>query len=1075
MLTRAIADTGGGEIDEDEFMKYITANGDIAQKIKSAGRLNVKIEKLFQFLCDLVVDEDEDDKPKDGEPAVEAITKEDWDAINPQHWASFGIKLSKGDLEKARKECDITKTKSADLERFKTWIFEAKGKVAAKVFAQTLAKITADLEFEVVKENELIERLAAEAGEEADGDPDEMNLAEWRCDVTQFHAWVNSGTEVALLVNEHAAELAWPEPEPDDLNPLLDDSVIKELWAELDWDDDKKISCATLKNLRMLIAMTPTASDMKAFEAEISLDEFGLMTYETFRDWINTETPTAQKTRRYVAAGKRGSDAAERAAKAAAALTAGSFGGVYGGLKVATTGSLAGAKALKQGTTMVSRPVGKVVFNATKITLKTTAKVGGAGGVVMDRLEKSMLDPDLTEDQIQFLLDTFEVEEESTITSQDLVKLRTVLECKLSDKDMKSIRDSLGMTGGQNSCTFDDFSAWIQAPSNAAKKVRHRARGDRNEDPVDIVRIDFEEEMRLRAFHDPDVWIDGRSTKKTKARELPGRRVTVPGYGEGTVVAYKSAKIGKGAHVIEFDVGGTQKMRLDYKQFDFQISSEVFVQEYVDTELASFDEEADVARKKIEEETAKNAMKQSGAWVNPGRMAEEDPEALVGRIIDLGKGKKGPVTDFRKGKHLVSLPNKETGKIKSHAMNLDKLRIKVLSDDYVQTYAGPIIQEVMQKWADAQLDKINFEREEIAAQDELEHEALMQVYLQQQRKQATADAALAADHMFYVHRKAFKKFSKDFKPTASAMDPELIEQAGGIDAVLRQTWITMPRPERAIYEDAAREKILPLQWIPIPPFDQVEPDREWFRVITKTPLRDHYAMDSEKTGNLEAGDEIEVMRTKELRPSKAERKQAQKEGRELLTVLRVKCNGGWCSFNKADGTPLLEKFTRKEPSYVDRNLPLKYIDIVSSVRLTIEEQENMCKELIPGYTCGEENTAKHLYERSNSPECECEVFARWLVGDSEIAEKVRRAAIDMKWSELGALLTYNASSEDEDGFNYERYLFAAKGAYKLVSLPCSYCSLFVRPVCVTNCATVPLCRMCRPSLRLKAVGQLQRW
>ena len=102
MLTRAIADTGGGEIDEDEFMKYITANGDIAQKIKSAGRLNVKIEKLFQFLCDLVVDEDEDDKPKDGEPAVEAITKEDWDAINPQHWASFGIKLSKGDLEKAR-------------------------------------------------------------------------------------------------------------------------------------------------------------------------------------------------------------------------------------------------------------------------------------------------------------------------------------------------------------------------------------------------------------------------------------------------------------------------------------------------------------------------------------------------------------------------------------------------------------------------------------------------------------------------------------------------------------------------------------------------------------------------------------------------------------------------------------------------------------------------------------------------------------------------------------------------------------------------------------------------------------
>merc|ERR1712146_456518 len=64
-------------------------------------------------------------------------------------------------------------------------------------------------------------------------------------------------------------------------------------------------------------------------------------------------------------------------------------------------------------------------------------------------------------------------------------------------------------------------------------------------------------------------------------------------------------------------------------------------------------------------------------------------------------------------------------------------------------------------------------------------------------------------------------------------------------------------------------------------------------------------------------------------------------------------------------------------------------------------------------------------------ECECEVFARWLVGDSEVAEKVRRAAIELKWPELGPLLTYNAVESDDEGFNYDRYLFAAKGAYKL--------------------------------------------
>lgn len=253
-------------------------------------------------------------------------------------------------------------------------------------------------------------------------------------------------------------------------------------------------------------------------------------------------------------------------------------------------------------------------------------------------------------------------------------------------------------------------------------------------------------------------------------------------------------------------------------------------------------------------------------------------------------------TDYRKGKHLVSLPNKETGKIKSHTMNLEKLRFKVLSDDYVQTYAGPIINDTMQKWADAKRDVLALEREEITAQEELEHEALMQVYLQQKRKQARADAALAADHLFYVQKKAFKRFSKDFEPTASAMEPELIDAAGGMDAILRQTWITLPRTERAVYENLVRDAVLPLQWIPIPSFDEVEPDREWFRVIQKTPLRSNFAMDSEKVGNLETGDEVEVLRTKELKHSKAERKQAKKEGRELQSEQLLNLSTCWNPF-----------------------------------------------------------------------------------------------------------------------------------------------------------------------------------
>ena len=74
-------------------------------------------------------------------------------------------------------------------------------------------------------------------------------------------------------------------------------------------------------------------------------------------------------------------------------------------------------------------------------------------------------------DQLDFLFDSLEVQSEGygegakregIITSQELVKLRTVLEIKLSDKDMRVIRTDLGMIGGESSCTFDEFGTWVQ-------------------------------------------------------------------------------------------------------------------------------------------------------------------------------------------------------------------------------------------------------------------------------------------------------------------------------------------------------------------------------------------------------------------------------------------------------------------------------------------------------------------------------------------------------------------------------------------------------------------------------------
>jgi hypothetical protein len=334
-----------GSVEEDHFKEWLAMNSTMALKVKSCIRLIAMVQLLFQTLC--AVDASEDDTPEG------MLTKPHWDAISPQHWVEFGVKLSKGDLDKARKELDITKAKSADLVKVQRWVFDGKRPVGSKVCAQMLPGITSNLEFEAARASELRERLTVQAVEIATEDDGALNLANWTCDVSQFHAWVTSGTEVAQLVSEHAAELAWPEPEPEDFNPLLDEPVIKDLFDDLDWDDDSRISIATLKNFKMLIAFNPSESELKEFESEIRLDDHSLFDYAAFAEWINGVSPGAEKTRKYVAAGKRGSDAAERAAKMAAMMTVGTVGATARGLKAVTGGTIAGAKMLKRGTKVV--------------------------------------------------------------------------------------------------------------------------------------------------------------------------------------------------------------------------------------------------------------------------------------------------------------------------------------------------------------------------------------------------------------------------------------------------------------------------------------------------------------------------------------------------------------------------------------------------------------------------------------------------------------------------------------------------------------------------------------------------
>lgn len=83
-----------------------------------------------------------------------------------------------------------------------------------------------------------------------------------------------------------------------------------------------------------------------------------------------------------------------------------------------------------------------------------------------------------------------------------------------------------------------------------------------------------------------------------------------------------------------------------------------------------------------------------------------------------------------------------------------------------------------------------------------------------------------------------------------------------------------------------------------------------------------------------------------------------------------------------------------------------------------------------------------------SAKCEAEVFAKWLTKVSKIhddatgktlvdeammaiKEKLKQPWADLKWNENGPLLTYADVTEQKHKRDYTKYLFAAKGVYKL--------------------------------------------
>eukprot|EP01048_Picozoa_sp_COSAG05_P005931 COSAG05_NODE_366_length_10761_cov_3.491465_7_plen_1023_part_00 len=373
---------GDGELDAEEWKTFLLSpppeGEEIARKVRSAGRIRERIKKAF-----VAIDVDSNNE----------ITREEWENLTPEHFRAMSsrYKLSKGDIEKARKELDLTKTKPATLPKFENWTVSGENKIGSKLYNQMSKAVLDALDYERAVEQRWNDAQNA-AMEEDMAEAAELATQNWDCDLGQFTKWINDPTsEIAQLVNHAAAELAWPEEELVDLAPELTDQVIKNLWAELDWEDDRKITLGHLKQFRMLINYSPTKTDMESYEEELELNEFGLFGYDQFAKWVNGDTAAALRVRKHVHTGKRGSDAAERGAKALADMSSGGVKGLYTGSKALGKGTLQATKAFKQGATPVLHATGKGLFGVTKVTLTATARIGGVGGIVLERVEKSMM------------------------------------------------------------------------------------------------------------------------------------------------------------------------------------------------------------------------------------------------------------------------------------------------------------------------------------------------------------------------------------------------------------------------------------------------------------------------------------------------------------------------------------------------------------------------------------------------------------------------------------------------------------------------------------------------------------
>lgn len=233
---------------------------------------------------------------------------------------------------------------------------------------------------------------------------------------------MNSSSETATKLNMAAAELQWPEPEPQDLDPELDDETIKAIWAELDWDQDGVLGRGALNGLQAAVGSKQPTEVLDEIFTELETNLEGLFDASTFSLWLNGETEHAKTIRRAARSGSRLS-LRDGMAMAGMASRLGMVGlaGTGTAAKAMGKGLATGWTAFRSGAAAAAKPTAKASFAVTKVSLTATAKITGVGGVLMERVEKMTLDPDLTEAQTEALLAEMDGDENGKLFARSAV------------------------------------------------------------------------------------------------------------------------------------------------------------------------------------------------------------------------------------------------------------------------------------------------------------------------------------------------------------------------------------------------------------------------------------------------------------------------------------------------------------------------------------------------------------------------------------------------------------------------------------------------------------------------------